>query len=125
MAICNWLAEIFSGLINSSWPEYCGSSGRNCAVASCWGSVGWGGTLKISGATVAAMSLILGVIAEAIVVTYLAHKLGAAQAPALISTPELPKDLLEVWRFYAPLGITWKLAFCFMAGKLANSFLRI
>jgi progressive ankylosis protein len=71
--------------------------------------LGGGFTLKISGATVAAMSLVLGVIAEALVVTYLAHKLGASQAPAVISNPELPQDLLGVWRFYAPLGITMML----------------
>jgi progressive ankylosis protein len=71
--------------------------------------LGGGFTLKISGATVAATSLILGVIAEALVVTYLAYKLGASRAPAVISTPKLPKDLLGVWKFYAPLGITMML----------------
>jgi progressive ankylosis protein len=70
------------------------------------GVLAGGFTLQIGGATVAAMSLVLGVIAEAIAVTYLAKKLGATRAPALISTPELPKDLAGVWKFYAPLGGT-------------------
>jgi progressive ankylosis protein len=45
------------------------------------GVLAGGFTLQIGGATVAAMSLVLGVIAEAIAVTYLAKKLGATRAP--------------------------------------------
>jgi progressive ankylosis protein len=60
--------------------------------------------LQISGAIVAAMSLVWGVIAEAIAATYLARKLGATKPPELISTPELPQDLAGVWKFYLPLG---------------------
>jgi progressive ankylosis protein len=70
------------------------------------GILSGGFTLQLAGATVAAMSLVLGVIAEAIAVTYLAKKLGATRAPEVISTPELPKDLAGVWKFYAPLGGT-------------------
>jgi progressive ankylosis protein len=65
-----------------------------------------GFTLQISGAIVAAMSLVCGVIAEAIAATYLAQKLGATKPPELISTPELPQDLAGVWKFYLPLGGT-------------------
>ena len=65
--------------------------------------------LKANGATVAALSLVWGVIAEAVAVTYLARKLGATKLPAVISTPELPQDLAGVWKFYAPLGGTMML----------------
>jgi progressive ankylosis protein len=61
---------------------------------------------KSNGAIVAAMSLVWGVIAEAIAVTYLAQKLGATKSPEIISTPKLPQDLAGVWKFYAPLGGT-------------------
>jgi progressive ankylosis protein len=63
-------------------------------------------TFKFSGAIVAGMSLVWGVIAEAIAATYLAQKLGATKSPEIISTPKLPKDLAGVWKFYAPLGGT-------------------
>jgi progressive ankylosis protein len=63
-----------------------------------------GFALQISGAIIAAMSLVWGVIAEAIAATYLARKLGATKPPELISTPELPQDLAGVWKFYLPLG---------------------
>ena len=60
--------------------------------------------LQISGTIVAGISLVLGVIAEAIAVTYLANKLGVTQPPPVISQPELPQDLMGVWKFYVPLG---------------------
>ena len=65
--------------------------------------------LKSNGAIVAGMSLVWGVIAEAVAVTYLARKLGATKLPELVSTPELPQDLAGVWKFYAPLGGTMML----------------
>ena len=68
-----------------------------------------GFTLKANGAVVAGMSLVWGVIAEAVAVTYLARKLGATKLPELISTPELPQDVAGVWKFYAPLGGTMML----------------
>jgi progressive ankylosis protein len=68
-----------------------------------------GFNLQANGATVAALSLVWGVIAEAVAVTYLARKLGATTQPELVSTPELPKDLAGVWKFYAPLGGTMML----------------
>jgi progressive ankylosis protein len=70
------------------------------------GILAGGFTIKAPGAMVASLSLVWGVIAEAIAVTYLAKKLGATQPPAILSTPELPKDLAGVWKFYAPLGGT-------------------
>ena len=68
-----------------------------------------GFSLKANGAVVAGMSLVWGVIAEAVAVTYLARKLGSTKLPELISTPELPQDLAGVWKFYAPLGGTMML----------------
>ena len=68
-----------------------------------------GFVLKSNGAIVAGMSLVWGVIAEAVTVTYLARKLGATTLPELVSTPELPQDLAGVWKFYAPLGGTMML----------------
>jgi hypothetical protein len=64
---------------------------------------------KANGAVVAGLSLVWGVIAEAAAVTYLAKKLGATTLPEVISLPELPQDLVEVWKFYAPLGGTMML----------------
>jgi progressive ankylosis protein len=62
--------------------------------------------LTVNGAIVAGMSLVWGVIAEAIVVTFLAQKLGMIKPPGLVSSPDLPQDLAGVWKFYAPLGGT-------------------
>ncbi len=73
------------------------------------GILGGGFILKANGAVVAGMSLVLGVIAEALTVTYLAQKLGATQLPELVATSELPQDLAGVWKFYAPLGGTMML----------------
>jgi progressive ankylosis protein len=73
------------------------------------GILAGGFALKANGAVVAGMSLVWGVIAEAIAVTFLARRLGATQLPEVISTPELPQDLAGVWKFYAPLGGTMML----------------
>ena len=73
------------------------------------GTLAGGFSLQANGAVVAGMSLVWGVIAEAIAVTYLARKLGATKPPELLSTPELPQDLAGVWKFYAPLGGTMML----------------
>jgi progressive ankylosis protein len=73
------------------------------------GILAGGFAIGANGAVVAGMSLVGGVIAEAIAVTYLARKLGATKPPELVSTPELPQDLAGVWKFYAPLGGTMML----------------
>jgi progressive ankylosis protein len=73
------------------------------------GILAGGFSLQVNGAVVAGMSLVWGVIAEAVAVTYLARKLGATKPPELLSTPELPQDLAGVWKFYAPLGGTMML----------------
>ncbi|WP_310485815.1 hypothetical protein [Chamaesiphon sp. VAR_48_metabat_403] len=73
------------------------------------GILAGGFTLKANGAVVAGVSLVWGVIAEAIAVTYLARRLGATRLPEIKSTPELPQDLAGVWKFYLPLGGTMML----------------
>lgn len=73
------------------------------------GILAGGFALNSSGAVIAGMSLVWGVIAEAVAATYLARRWGATQPPAVISTPELPQDLAGVWKFYAPLGGTMML----------------
>jgi progressive ankylosis protein len=73
------------------------------------GILAGGFMLKANGAVVAGMSLVWGVIAEAVAVTYLARKLGATKLPEIRSSPELPQDLAGVWKFYAPLGGTMML----------------
>jgi progressive ankylosis protein len=73
------------------------------------GILAGGFSLKANSATVAALSLVWGVIAEAVAVTYLARRLGATKPPEIISTPTLPQDLAGVWKFYAPLGGTMML----------------
>jgi progressive ankylosis protein len=73
------------------------------------GILAGGFTLQANGAVVAGMSLVWGVIAEAVAVTYLARKLGATKLPEIRSSPELPQDLAGVWKFYAPLGGTMML----------------
>jgi progressive ankylosis protein len=65
--------------------------------------------LPAAGAVTASLSLVGGVIAEAIAVTYLARKLGATQPPTTVSKTALPQDLAGVWKFYAPLGGTMML----------------
>jgi progressive ankylosis protein len=65
------------------------------------GILAGGFSLKANGAVVAGMSLVWGVIAEAIAVTFLARRLGATKLPEVVSTPELPQDLgwcLEILR---------------------------
>jgi progressive ankylosis protein len=73
------------------------------------GILAGGFSVQANGAVVAGMSLVWGVIAEAVAATYLARKLGATKLPEVISTPELPQDLAGVWKFYAPLGGTMML----------------
>jgi progressive ankylosis protein len=65
--------------------------------------------LQAAGAVTASLSLVGGVIAEAIAVTYLARKLGATQPRTAITKTDLPQDLAGVWKFYAPLGGTMML----------------
>jgi progressive ankylosis protein len=99
----------FQGLlIHSGQSKAVAQAGiiRLCVVG---GILAGGFSLGANGAVVAGMSLVCGVIAEAIAVTYLARKLGATKPPELISTPELPQDLAGVWKFYAPLGGTMML----------------
>jgi progressive ankylosis protein len=64
-----------------------------------------GVALNLSGSILAGLSLIIGVIIEAILITIAAYRCGAT-----LSTPErstdsnLPQDLSSMWRFYWPLA---------------------
>jgi progressive ankylosis protein len=92
-------------------------SGHSAAVAQAGiirllvviGILASGFMLQAAGAVTASLSLVGGVIAEAIAVTYLARTLGATQPPAIIIKTDLPQDLAGVWKFYAPLGGTMML----------------
>ncbi len=75
-------------------------------LATVIGILAIGSILKIAGTTIAGTSLVLGVIAEAVTVTYLAKKLKVTYPPKVVSKPELPHSLAAVWKFYAPLGGT-------------------
>jgi progressive ankylosis protein len=92
-------------------------SGHSAAVAQAGvirllvviGILASGFMLQAAGAITASLSLVGGVIAEAIVATYLARKLGATQPPTAFTKTALPQDLAGVWKFYAPLGGTMML----------------
>jgi progressive ankylosis protein len=60
---------------------------------------------NVSGAILAGLALIIGVIVEAIVVTIFAYRSGAT-LPPLPKETQLPQNLQQVWRFYFPLGNT-------------------
>jgi hypothetical protein len=60
--------------------------------------------LDVNGAILAASALILGVTAEAILVTVSAKKLGATIAPPAEEVRGLPTDMLGICRFYWPLA---------------------
>ncbi|PSB04231.1 hypothetical protein C7B64_04875 [Merismopedia glauca CCAP 1448/3] len=64
----------------------------------------WGFILKIPGATLAASALIAGVLVEAVVVTWAAKISGATLPPETKVLPQLPTNLSDVWKFYAPLA---------------------
>jgi progressive ankylosis protein len=99
----------FQGLLIHSGQSYAVAQAGIVRLLAVGIILAGGFTLKTNGAVVAGMSLVWGVIAEAVTVTYLARKLGATKLPEVISTPELPQDLAGVWKFYAPLGGTMML----------------
>jgi progressive ankylosis protein len=99
----------FQGLLIHSGQSYAVAQAGIVRLLAVGIILAGGFILKSNGAVVAGMSLVWGVIAEAVTVTYLARKLGATKLPELISTPELPKDIAGVWKFYAPLGGTMML----------------
>jgi progressive ankylosis protein len=74
-------------------------------LATVAGILGLGFQLKIAGATIAGLSLVLGVIVEAIVVTIAAQRRPDVMAiPTAIPTKPLPKNVPQVLRFYWPLA---------------------
>jgi hypothetical protein len=65
--------------------------------------------LKISGTVLAGVALMIGVLVEAVFVTWIAYKSGAVktpQTPDLSPNPpkNLPQNLREIGRFYFPLA---------------------
>jgi len=60
--------------------------------------------LHISGGIVAGFGLMSGVIVEAIVVTIFARRSGATLPPEIVTQPNLPSNLAQVWKFYLPLA---------------------
>jgi hypothetical protein len=60
--------------------------------------------LPISGGILAGFALISGVIVEAIAVTIFARLSGATIPPEIVTQPNLPRNLAQVWKFYLPLA---------------------
>lgn len=61
--------------------------------------------LRISGAVIAGVALMTGVLVEALFVTILAYRSGATLSPLNSdSHSHLPQNLREVWQFYLPLA---------------------
>jgi progressive ankylosis protein len=94
-------------------------------LATVAGILGLGFQLKMSGATIAGLSLVLGVIVEAIVVTIAAKRRSDVMAiPTTIPTKPLPKNIPQVWRFYWPLANSMMVAWggrTLLVGVIARS----
>jgi progressive ankylosis protein len=99
----------FQGLLIHSGQSYAVAQASVVRLLAVGIILAGGFIFKANGAVVAGLSLVWGVIAEAVAVTYLAKKLGSTALPEVISVPELPQDLAGVWKFYAPLGGTMML----------------
>jgi progressive ankylosis protein len=84
--------------------------GKAVAQASLWrlatvaGILGGGFWLQASGATIAGLSLVLGVIVEAIVVTVVFNRLKVVAVLDSIPDKPLPQNIPQVLRFYWPLA---------------------
>jgi progressive ankylosis protein len=105
------------------------------AQASLWrlatvaGVLGIGFQLKLSGATIAGLSLVLGVIMEAIVVTLAAHRHPdvmaiPTQIPDQPLPQNLPQNIPQVLRFYWPLANSMMVAWggrTLLVGVIARS----
>ena len=66
--------------------------------------------LGLPGAIVGGLALIIGVIMEAIIVTWAAQTLGVTKPPDLITKENLPFNLPTVFSFYWPLACSMVLA---------------
>lgn len=75
--------------------------GRLIVVA---GVLAGGLAADINGAVLAGVALITGVLAEALMVTVSAKRLGATRPPEKTKSPSLPDNIPGVWRFYWPLA---------------------
>ncbi len=94
-------------------------------LATVVGILGMGFQLKISGGTIAGLSLVLGVIVEAIAVTIAAkHRPDVMAIPTTIPAKPLPKNIPQVWRFYWPLANSMMVAWggrTLLVGVIARS----
>jgi progressive ankylosis protein len=80
-------------------------------LATVAGILGMGWQLKMAGATIAGLSLVLGVIVEAIVVTIAANRRPDVMAvPTTIPAKPLPQNVPQVLRFYWPLANSMMIA---------------
>lgn len=70
------------------------------------GALGVGLWLRGNGAVVAGLTMIGGVVVEALLVTRFARATGAAEAPPVDAGDDLPSSMDGVARFYAPLATT-------------------
>jgi hypothetical protein len=59
---------------------------------------------QVSGAMLAGMALVGGVLLEAVVVTAAARRTGASAPPSTEVVAKLPRDVKGVWKFYWPLA---------------------
>ncbi len=84
--------------------------GKAVAQASLWrlatvaGILGGGFWLQASGATIAGLAMVFGVIVEAIVVTVVFNRLQVVAMPDSIPNKPLPQNIPQVLRFYWPLA---------------------
>ncbi len=66
--------------------------------------------LRAGGAVLAGSSLILGVLVETLLITWMAQRTGALVPPP-VTDRVVPSDLRDIWRFYWPLAntmlVTW------------------
>lgn len=70
-----------------------------------------GVALELSGAMLAGLGLMIGLLVETSIVTIIAYRCGATVSPPIPEASKLPQDLSSVWRFYWPLAnsmvVTW------------------
>lgn len=70
-----------------------------------------GVALDLSGAMLAGLALMIGLLVETSIVTIIAYRCGATVSPPIPKASKLPQDLSSVWRFYWPLAnsmvVTW------------------
>ena len=70
-----------------------------------------GVALNLSGAMLAGVGLMIGLLVETSIISVIAYRCGATVSPPMPEASTLPQDLRSVWRFYWPLAnsmlVTW------------------